>query len=227
MKIGILQAGHFVPELQPELGDYTALYTRLLSGHGYDFEFETFSVVDMEFPVGVDAADGFLISGSRHGAYEDHAFIPPLEGLIRAIRTSGKPLIGVCFGHQIIAQALGGTVVKYDEGWSVGRVEYDMRGRTFALNAWHQDQVVKIPDDAKTVGSSSFCAHAALTYDDQIWTMQPHPEFESSAIEGLIRLKGSVVDPQTLATATERLSAKNDNTQIGREMAEFFLKERA
>ena len=227
MKIGLLQAGHFVPELQSKLGDYRALYARLLDGHGPEFELETFSVVDMEFPQDINVADGSLISGSKHGAYEDHAFIPLLEDLIRAIHASGKPLIGVCFGHQIIAQALGGKVEKFDNGWSVGRVEYDMEGQEFALNAWHQDQVVEAPVGAKTVGSSPFCAHAALAYGDQIWTMQPHPEFESAAIEGLLRLRGGSVKPDRLAHAKDQLSATNNNAEIGQKMASFFMKERA
>lgn len=227
MKIGILQAGHFVPELQSELGDYKALYSRLLSGHGPEFEFETFSVVDMEFPQGIDDADGWLISGSKHGAYEDHAFIPPLEELIRTIRNSGKAMVGICFGHQIIAQALGGTVEKFKGGWSVGRVEYDMAGQTLALNAWHQDQVVSPPSGAQTIGSSPSCAHAALVYGDQIWTMQPHPEFESTAIQGLIKYKGESVEPNRLATAKTQLPASNNNVDVGQMMAAFFMKERA
>jgi GMP synthase (glutamine-hydrolysing) len=136
-------------------------------------------------------------------------------------------LIGICFGHQIIAQALGGTVAKFDQGWSVGRVEYDMQGQTFALNAWHQDQVVQPPKGAETVGSSSFCAHAALAYGDQIWTMQPHPEFESPAIDGLIQYKSGAVEVDRVEHAKRQLSAANNNAEIGKKMADFFMKERA
>jgi GMP synthase (glutamine-hydrolysing) len=136
-------------------------------------------------------------------------------------------MIGICFGHQIIAQALGGTVVKYDQGWSVGRVEYNMQGQTFALNAWHQDQVVQPPKGAVTVGYSSFCLHAALAYGDKIWTMQPHPEFESPAIDGLIQYKSDAVEVERIENAKRQLSAANSNTEIGKKMADFFVKERA
>jgi len=70
--------------------------------------------------------------------------------------------VGICFGHQIIAQALGGHVEKFADGWAVGRQIYDWGDKTVALNAWHQDQVVALPDDAKVLASNNFCAAAAL-----------------------------------------------------------------
>ena len=82
MKIGILQTGHAPDEVKGELGDYSDMFARLLDGHGFDFA--TFSVVDGEFPSGPEAADGWLITGSKHGVYEDHAWIAPLEARTRA-----------------------------------------------------------------------------------------------------------------------------------------------
>lgn len=225
MKIGILQTGHSPDNMKDQLGDYGEMFTKLLGGHG--FEFKIWSVVDGDFPASAVDADGWLITGSKHGAYEDHDWIPPLEDLIRAIRETGRPLVGICFGHQIIAQALGGKVEKFSGGWSVGRTEYTVNGQPMALNAWHQDQVTAVPDGATVVGSSDFCANAALLYDDQIWTIQPHPEFSSAFVDGLIRTRGKgVVPDHQLEAASTLLDAPNSNADIATHIADFLKKER-
>ncbi|KEJ89976.1 type 1 glutamine amidotransferase [Sulfitobacter donghicola] len=221
MEIGILRTGHSPDAMKDEFGNYDALFEKLLGGGGLTFE--TFSVVDGEFPSGAQDADGWLITGSRHGAYEKHDWIPPLEKLIREIDQSGKPLIGVCFGHQIIAQALGGKVEKFDGGWSVGRTEYMIDDKPVALNAWHQDQVVALPEGARVVGSSDFCANAVLAYGDHIWTLQPHPEFEPAFIEGLINKRGrGVVPDEQLDEAAQALPLPIDNGDIAKQMVAFF-----
>lgn len=223
MKIGILMTGHAVPELLERTGDYDAMFARLLAGHG--FTFATYNVVDEEYPEAPDACDGWLISGSKHGAYEDHPWIPPLEDFIRAVYADGRPMIGVCFGHQIIAQALGGKVIKYPGGWSVGRTEYALDGETLALNAWHQDQVVELPQDAEVIGKSDFCANAALVYGDRILTIQPHPEFGPDVVDDLIRLRGKGVVPDDLLEGASRgLDAPTDAARFADRMAAFFKK---
>lgn len=222
MKIGILQAGHAAPAVVDAVGDYTAMYSHMLQGH--DFTYETWSVVDMEFPASPEDADGWLISGSKHGAYEDHAFIPPLEDLVRRIYALGRPLVGVCFGHQIIAQALGGTVVKWDAGWSVGNHTYDLAGKSVQLNAWHQDQVTTLPEGAERIGSSPFCENAAILYKGRALTIQPHPEFGAAAINALIDTRGKdVVPDDLLAQARTRLDAPDDNASVGAILAQFLL----
>ena len=119
MLIGILQCGHAPDEVRAQHGDFDAMFATLFQS--YDFTFQTWNVVDGDFPAAIDAADGWLISGSKHGAYEDHAFIAPLSELIREIYASARPMVGICFGHQIIAQALGGRVEKVEGGWAICR----------------------------------------------------------------------------------------------------------
>jgi GMP synthase-like glutamine amidotransferase len=188
MKIGVLHCGH-VPEVVADLhGDFRAMFARLLDGYG--FSFDSYDVCDMEFPAGPELADGWLLTGSLHGAYEDIPFIAPLEDLIRDIHAAKRPMVGICFGHQIIAQALGGQVEKFNGGWSVGRTEYRFDGHgDLALNAWHQDQVVERPAGARVVASSDFCENAALAYGDSILTVQPHPELDPLILGDFLRAK--------------------------------------
>ena len=225
MKIGILQTGQSPDILREEMGDYPDMFTRLLAGRG--FEFRTYHVEGMEFPESVRECDGWLITGSRHGAYEDHPFIAPLEDFIRKAYAEEVPLVGICFGHQIIAQALGGKVERFKEGWSVGPTEYDFGGETLTMNAWHRDQVTKLPEGAEVVARNHFCENAALVYGDRAFTVQAHPEFEDAFIDGLIRTRGKgLVPDDVMASASAKLGRPNSSAAIADRIAEFFDKHR-
>ena len=222
MKIGILQTGLAPDELKGTFGEYPGFFERLLAGNG--FTFQSWSVVENVFPDGPDDADGWLITGSKHGAYEDHPWIPPLEDLIRSIVAADRPLVGVCFGHQIIAQALGGTVEKFDGGWVVGQQDYAFGHTSMTINAWHQDQVIQAPDGAEVVASSRYCANAALLYPGKAYTVQPHPEYGDDFINGLIDTRGKgVVPDKLLEDAKSRMGRPLDNARMADQFAKFFL----
>lgn len=226
MRIGILQCGQSPAQLKDEMGDYPDMFIRLLADRG--FEFQVWHVEAMQFPDSIHDADGWLLTGSRHGAYEDHPFIPPLEDFIRRAYAAAVPMVGICFGHQIIAQALGGKVQKYAGGWAVGTQDYDFDGQKMRLNAWHQDQVVEVPTDAQIIGRNGFCENAALVYGDRALTVQAHPEFGDAMVDGLIeyRAKG-VVPAELLDVARARMGQADGSAKIADRIESFFKQPRA
>ena len=221
MKIGILQTGLVPDGMAEKTGEYPDMFARLLANQG--FEFESWAVVDGVFPKGPEEADGWLITGSRHGVYEDHAWLPPLRDLIRAIYASERPLVGVCFGHQVIAQALGGTVEKFAGGWSVGPTRYRFGDQERLIHAWHQDQVITLPEGAEVVAESDHCRYAALLYPGHAYTVQPHPEFNDAYAGALLRERGPGVVPQAdLDAASSQLGTPLDSALIAEQFATFF-----
>jgi GMP synthase-like glutamine amidotransferase len=221
MQIGILQTGES-PDALRDQGDYPDFFETLLAGRGLTFR--RWAVLRNDFPASVHDCDGWLITGSRHGAYEPHPWIPPLEDFIRQAYGAHVPVVGVCFGHQIIAQAMGGKVEKFKGGWSVGPTEYDFGGERLTLNAWHQDQVTVRPEGATVVATTDFCENAALLYDDRMFTVQPHPEFRNDFLRGLIDKRGRGLVPDALLdAATDRLGTPPDSPKMADRIAQFFL----
>lgn len=220
MHIGILQCGHFPTSDGYPAQSYGDLYSELLKGRGLTFQ--TWSVVDMEFPDNIHAADGWLLSGSKHGAYEDIPFIKPLEQFVRDAYAAQVPLVGVCFGHQLIAQALGGKVEKFEGGWSLGRQVYRLEGKEVALNAWHQDQVTEPPAEATTIGESAVCPHAALIYRGRAFSVQAHPEFEDRHVALLLDVRRAALDEEQAAAVRSDLGKPLSNTEIAERITAFF-----
>lgn len=192
LKIGILKPGSAPERLAASQGDYDALFRDLLQDD--EFEFVTYDIENNVFPKSAFDADAWIITGSRHGVYEDHIWIAPLEKLIQYIQASSRPLVGICFGHQIIAQALGGRVERAAAGWIAGPQTYhDKTGNEFCANAWHRDQVVEAPANAEIVATGEGCSIAALRYAGPIFTLQAHPEFSPDYLLGLYAEKGQAL----------------------------------
>jgi GMP synthase-like glutamine amidotransferase len=223
MKVAILETGRPPGKLADEFGDYPAMFAALL---GDGFEVETFDVAAGELP-NPAAHRAYLITGSPAGVYEPLPWIEPLMEFIRA--AEAKKMVGICFGHQVMAQALGGQVVKSPKGWGAGLHRYDvvrrepwMDGSTvIAEPASHQDQVVVQPPNTEVTVASDFTPFAGLA-----WTGRPaisfqfHPEFSPAFARALIERRYDVVPDAKAAIAS--LDSPNDNARVGAWIRRFL-----
>jgi GMP synthase-like glutamine amidotransferase len=237
MKIGVIQTGRVREPLATAFSEYPPMFEALLKPVAPDFAFETHAIVDGAPLPDPSAADGWVLTGSRHGVYDDLPWIGPLKAWLRAVRSAGAPIVGVCFGHQIMAEAFGGRAVKHPGGWRLGVDEFDVIVKPgwaaggpdrLALHSVHQDQVVEIPEDAHVWARGDGCRYAGLMYGDptdpDAISIQPHPEFEpdfARALAGRLRDDGRV-SPAVGDRALAGIGRPVDNAAVARWFAAYL-----
>lgn len=224
IQLGILETGRPPEEFKGRFGDYPSMFTQLIHSADPSIQCKAFAVLDGDIPEDPTVCDAWLITGSKFGVYEDHDWIKPLERLIQAAYLIEVPQVGICFGHQIIAQALGGKVAKSSRGWGLGVTNYPLidtpswmpEGRPeFRIQAYHQDQVVSLPPGARILSSTAFCPYAALTYDHRALTFQGHPEFEGLYTKKLLKLRrGGVLSESLVDSALLTVDADRDSATV-------------
>lgn len=246
MKIGLLMAGENAGSMAIKYGNFEQLFLDLfdplLAPNAPQIEWKIYHVLHDDFPASADECDAYLVSGSKHGVYENLPWMVKLEEFICQIVSLEKRLTGVCFGHQIIAHALGGEVAKVEQGFGIGMHEYNMvipseiahlaqedglaLKTSFTVNVMHGDQVVKLPDSAEIIASSDFCEFAGLYYPEGVLTYQGHPEFDNKFIKDLIDYKWSIgqnwVDKQRLEIALVSGVRASDRLSIAKFMLNFM-----
>lgn len=216
MKLAILETGRPPGDLAQRFGDYPSMMVRML---GPGFETETLDVADGQLPSDPSAHDAYLITGSPAGVYDPLPWIEPLGEFIRSAKDS--KMVGICFGHQVMAEALGGHVEKSEKGWGVGLHRYAIRpavpwmdgAREIAVPVSHQDQVVVQPPATEVVASSDFTPYAALAWADRpAISFQFHPEFAPDYAKALIAERYDIVPDPDDAIAS--LDGPNDSARV-------------
>ena len=217
MKLAILETGVPPGDLGQIFGDYPAMFAAML---GSGFEMETYDVQAGTFPNHPNGHDAYLITGSPAGVYDPLPWIAPLMDFIREAKDSH--MIGICFGHQVMAEALGGKVVKSEKGWGAGLQGYDVVNREpwmdgeqrIAIPASHQDQVVVQPPATDITVRSDFTPYAGLAWTDRpAISFQFHPEFSPAFAKALIEQRYDRVNNPDAAIAS--LDAPNDSARVG------------
>jgi GMP synthase-like glutamine amidotransferase len=233
MKLTILQTGAVPEHLQPEHGDYPAMFRRMFDSTGIQFDYDDVNVLGGDPLPDPATLDGIVITGSPAGVYEDHFWLPPLREFIREAYRVGTPMVGICFGHQVIADALGGVVTKSDRGWGLGRHNYQVgQGPEFlqqladkvAVACSHQDQVIVPPDEAQVILSSEFAPNAGLYYrNGKALSFQPHPEFDDTYATALVEMRRGRATDEVVETALGSMATPSDSQKLRHAIAEFFV----
>jgi len=237
MHIGLLETDVLYDDLINEYGSYGLMFEKYFSQLDNSqlddsaLEFVYYQVQQGELPLFLDECDAYVITGSKAGAYEDHEWIAPLSTWIREADQAKTKVLGICFGHQLIAQALGGKVEMSDKGWGIGvrsLITTPVSPFSQSLPKYldliysHKDQVVELPASATNFLSDAFCPHAAYTIGQHIVSFQGHPEFSAVYSERLLSRRAEVIGEPTYSKGIHSLRQSTDANFIGRLILDFL-----
>lgn len=234
MKLTIIQLGITPKALRQQFGDYPPQFQDMFAEAEADFSFETIFVLEGEPLPDPKKLEGIILTGSAAGVYDDEPWMPALREFITEAYAQKIPMLGICFGHQIMADTLGGTAGKSSKGWGLGRHVYEVTLKpewfentpdNLAIAASHKDQVIKKPDIADVFLASEFTPNAGLIYHNGCAiSMQPHPEFDSAFSRGLVDIRlDNPLSAEEVATTKSTFDAPIDNKIAAGGFAKFFL----
>jgi GMP synthase-like glutamine amidotransferase len=232
-RIGVLHMDEFPEHAVHVLGGYVELYEHLF--RDVPVELVHVPVHHGVTPASLDDADVWVIGGSRYSVYDDLEWIRTAEELIRDLVAAERALVGICFGHQLIAQALGGRTARAPSGWGIGARRYDtLRPLPWfaagddhmVLLASHQDQVLEPPAEATVWSTADYCPVAGMTIGERVWTMQGHPEFVPPVVEVLYEGRRAVLGDEAVDAARRSLSRPLSNAAIAEAIVAFVRPDR-
>jgi GMP synthase-like glutamine amidotransferase len=219
VKLGLLVCDHVRPEFLQISGDYPDMFRRLFAGYP-EVELVVYDVIGGEVPSDPGECDAWITTGSRYSVNDDEPWIRQLEHFVREVAKEEVPFVGVCFGHQLIAKALGGKVVKSDRGWGVGAKEVIVRedlelGPSYTVLTSHQDQIDSLPPGAEILGWNEHCPISMLGVGENMIGIQGHPEFDSAYSKALMESRrGSLIPEETVDEGMSSLDREIDGDPL-------------
>ncbi|QQS48772.1 MAG: amidotransferase [Acidobacteriota bacterium] len=232
MKIGLLLCDHVAERFERIEGDYPAMFNRLFARQAADFELIAYDACRDLWPASIDECDAYLTTGSRLSVYDDVPWLRTFSEFLREARRIEKPFVGICFGHQMMAEALGGRVLKSDDGWGAGVHPIRILQRetwmepfqpVISLQHMHQDQVVELPDEAVLLGSSDHCPVAIFRLGRSMLGIQAHPEFGKEYVGALIEDRLERIGRERADEALESLNRPTDSDLIADWISGFLF----
>jgi GMP synthase-like glutamine amidotransferase len=236
MKLCVLDNDVLDPALAPTYVGYGAMFVRLLREAGADWSIDIFNTVQGQYPASFDVYNAVLLTGSRADSFSQEPWVLALRQRVEHLLQAKKMLVGVCFGHQLIALCLGAPVGRAPQGWGTGRMNYQWhapglpqaQGRSeFALLASHQDQVFELPPGATLLASSAFCPVAAFAVEQHVFCVQPHPEFVEDYSAYLLNKRRTQLGESLYHASHDSLALGHDGLQVARMMVAFVEGHRA
>ncbi len=206
------------------------LFSPFFKAAGAPFECQAFEITRGEYPDPSGAFDAFIVTGSKKGVYDPDPWIASLSAFIQNCNLERRKLIGICFGHQLIAHALGGDASRSEKGWGLGLREFDITAKKSwmdpalnrcALYFSHQDQVTALPTGAELLGSSEFCLNALYCIGDQVLGIQGHPEISPGLMAEIIEQRKERVGVEV---HNDALNSLNNGTPDARTVARWIIK---
>ena len=232
MRLGILDCDRLDPDLADRFGPvYSEMFIRGFAALAPELEFRVWSALDGELPEDLHECDAWLITGSRHDAYSDIPWIQALRAWIRQAHDADVKLAGVCFGHQVIAQALGGEVVKSTKGWGLGVSVHPMLADEpwmapardqIRILASHQDQVALLPPGATRLAGNDFCPNFMFLQGTNIVAIQGHPEFSVEYNRALIERRRGLLPDERYQSSLSSLEGEVDSTTMMQWLLQFL-----
>lgn len=229
MRVGLLVCDHMSAEFSSIAGDYPSLFERFFWSHP-QVELVVYDLAADQFPASATECDAWIATGSRESVYSGEEWIERLADFVRQIHDAHRRYVGVCFGHQMIAHALGGKVEHSERGWGLGIKEVvvadppEWLGQSSyrVLNS-HQDQITTLPPGAVTLGGNEHCPISLIQLGDDMIGIQGHPEFTPALSEALIRSRRGTVIPTDVADAAlESLDTPPDTEVLADAVVAFI-----